>query len=54
MLKHAGQHVKLVQIFTTVMAIKLNKTDFGSRMTLVIKENFPLIEFVNECVALPL
>lgn len=34
------------------MAAKLDKTDFGSTMTLVIRENFPLIDFVNELGAL--
>lgn len=33
------------------MVIKLDKTDSGSMMTLVIRENFLLIEFVNEFLA---
>lgn len=34
-----------------LMVIKLDKTDFGSMMILVIRENFLLIEFVNEFLA---
>lgn len=42
----------IVQLFTILTAAKLEETDFGSAMTLVIRETFPFIEFVNELGAL--
>lgn len=38
----------IVSLFT----ILIRQSRFGSVMTLVIRENFPLLEFVNEFVAL--